>query len=312
MLYESLARDGLLLADDLRPFVDDPRSLTRDVDRGVLVKLRRGAYVPSAAWLNLDSRGRHLLRARAVVAASDRPLILAGRSAAAVWGMPIAGRWPDEVSVLDEWRGGGRSEPGVRRTAMGFPSAQVQEVDGFRVTSLARTALDVARRHPFLDAVGSIDWALWRKNPAAISLEELADELQRMNPRTGRRHLERIVEFGTSLSDSFGESRARAQIHLCGFVPPELQVEFRDAEGLMITDFFWRKIRKACEFDGKVKYTRDDLTGGDPGEVVWQEKKRQDRLGRLGVGVERIVSHDVDHPALLSQLLTTAGVPRRG
>jgi hypothetical protein len=121
-----------------------------------------------------------------------------------------------------------------------------------------------------------------------------------------------VVDFATSLSDSFGESRCRAAMELQGFDAPELQVEFRDAQGLIVPDFYWRSVRGAAEFDGKVKYTRGEYTGGDPAETVWREKKREDRLRRMVDGVTRILTADVNRPHSLVGLLLELGVPRGG
>lgn len=312
MDFSALARDGLILAGSIRDHIDDTRGLRREVANGRLVAIRRGAYVESRLWHGLSGRQRHLLRARAVIAATGRPIVLAGTSAAAAWGMPIAGDWPAEVSVLDEWRGGGRSDPGVRASAVGFATATIETVHGMTVTSLARTALDVARVHSFADAIGSVDWALWRKNPLAITVDELFDELARLRPRTGERHLRRVSGFATGLSDSFGESQCRAVIHLLGFARPELQVEIRDSEGAMHPDFLWREVMGVAEFDGKAKYTRNEFTHGDPGDVVWREKKREDRLRRRGCGVTRILTEHVAAPPRLERLLLDAGIPRGG
>jgi hypothetical protein len=312
MHYSPLARDGLILVSRITEHVDDSRALRRDVERGLLVAVRRGAFVERVTWDESNSRERHLLRARAALAAASRPCALSGLSAAAVWGMPISNDWPAEVTMLDEWRGGGRSEPGVRKTAAGFATARIGLIDGIRVTSLARTALDVARLSSFSDAVGSVDWALWRKNPRAVTMEDLVAELESLHPRAGGRHLRRVIGFATSLSDSFGESATRAGIHQLGFTPPELQVEFRDAEGLIVPDFFWRETRQAAEFDGKAKYTRVEFTRGDPVEVLWKEKKREDRLRRLGCGVTRILTEHVAQPRRLERLLLDAGIPRGG
>jgi hypothetical protein len=308
--YSALQDDDLILVERIGKLLDDPRSLARDVERGVLVKLRRGAYVSEQVWSGLSPRARHVLRIKAVVAAAERPIAVAGLSAAAVWGMPISGDWPNEVTVLDEWRGGGRAEPGVRRTAAGFRTARFVELDGIRLTDLTRTVLDVARRHSFTDAIGSVDWALWRGNERAIGRDMLSDDIRNLDASLGRRHLERVVGFATSLSDSFGESRCRAVIHLLGFDAPELQVEFRDEQGSMFPDFFWRGVQSAAEFDGKQKYTRNEFTRGDPAEVLWREKKREDRLRRQLHGFTRILTSDVDRPERLAALLTDAGVPR--
>jgi hypothetical protein len=291
---------------------EDPRSLTRAVARGELVKLRRGAYVPAEIWATAGERTRHVFRIRAVIAQATRPVVICGESAAALWGMPIAGEWPTSVSVLDNWRGGGRAEPGVRRTAAAFDTARVVQTQGLRVTDITRTALDVARRMPFIDAVGSVDWALSRRNNHAVTLDSLVDDSRNFDVRLGRRHLQRVISFATSLSDSFGESRCHAVIHVQGFEPPELQVEFRDERGSMYPDFYWPTTRVAAEFDGKQKYTRDEYTKGDPVETLWREKKREDRLRQQLTGLVRLLASDVENPDRLSRKLVDAGVPRGG
>jgi hypothetical protein len=312
MDFTPFTREGIVFTRDVPGHLEDPRSVTRSVERGELVKLRRGAYVPTYIWAASTPRERHILRIRAVTAQAERPIVVCGESAAALWGMPISGEWPAAVSVLDEWRGGGRAEPGVRRTAAGFRTARIVDFEGHRVTDIARTALDVARRSSFSEAVGSVDWALWRKNERAVPVDALVDDAENFDAQLGRGHLQRVVSFATSLSDSFGESRCRATIHLQGFEPPQLQVEFRDELGSMYPDFYWPSTRTAAEFDGKQKYTRDEFTSGDPVEAVWREKKREDRLRRQVNGVARLLTADVLSPDRLSRLLVDAGVHRGG
>ena len=312
MDYDALGHNGLILFNQVRDVLGDSRGLRRDAERGILVRLRRGAFVTRGVWDGADSRERHLLRARAALAVTARPSALAGVSAAALWGMPIDEDWPSDITILDEWRGGGRSEPGVRKTAAGFRTASTQIVDGISVTSIERTALDVARTHSFAKAIGTLDWVLWRKRQGAPKKDLLIDELNLLNPRFGMRHLERCVAFSTSLSDSFGESTARAVIHLLGFEAPELQVEFFDSQGKMEPDFYWRSVRKIAEFDGKAKYTRAEFTRRNPGEVVWREKKREDRLRAMEVGITRILTEHVETPARLDRMLFDAGIPRGG
>ncbi|MBC7591934.1 MAG: hypothetical protein H7226_12960, partial [Salinibacterium sp.] len=234
---------------------------------------------------------------------------VAGMSAAAVWGMPVFA-CPDSVTLLDEWKGGGRSEPGVRRTAAGFASATTVRVNGVLTTDLARTALDVARQNSFRDSIGSVDWALRVIGEHAINKAALLRELRSLPTPLGVRYLERVIEFCCEQSDSFGESMARACIFELGFVMPDLQVRFRDRQGEMFTDFGWRSLNIVGEFDGKAKYTRNEYTKGDPGEVVWREKLREDRLRALDLTVVRIIWPDLMRPPLLARKLVDAGVPR--
>lgn len=312
MDYSSLTRGGLILVDRIRDHLDDPRSLRKGVDRGELIKLRRGAFVEAAFWRGQSPRQQHILRAQAVIAASKSHLILCGVSAAAVWGMPIEGDWPTEVSVLEDWKGGGRSRPGVVRSAANYPSASSQIVGGLLVTDLARTALDMALSGDMTTTIGSVDWALWRKNPDAITKTELVDALDLMKPRLGEQRARRAVGFATSLSDSFGESQARVGIHLLGFATPELQAPFEDSQGEMFVDFYWEDRNQVVEFDGKVKYTRQKFSKGDPGQVAWDEKRREDRLRKLGCGVTRLLTTHVANPPQLERLLSAAGIPRGG
>lgn len=309
MIYSAHSRGGLIHASEIGPYVDSGR-LRRDVASGRLVRLRRGAYVDGAQWAAATPREQHLLRIRAVQADARAPIVVAGTSAAALWGMPLKGQLLADVTLLARWAGGGRSESGVRRSSVGHRSAKTVEIDGVMCTNLERTAIDIARQFSFADAVGSVDWALWRFNPASVTVDQLAEELARIDPRYGRTQVERVIAFATPLSDSYGESSARAVMHLLGFEAPELQVVFRDRQGEMRPDFFWRRASIVGEFDGKQKYTRDAFTRGDPGQVVWQEKKREDRLRRLSLSVTRILTADVENPQRLELLLTDAGVPR--
>lgn len=303
-------RDGLIFSDVVRAVGDDPRELRRAHDRGELIRVRRGAYCLREAWDAATRVDRHILSIHAVMRSSKTPLLVAGASAAALWGMPFAARWPADVIVQAPYRGGGKSEPGVRQTSSGFDPDSATIRGGMPVTSLARTALDVARPLEFSRAVSVIDWALWRKNPLAVSRDQIAAALERAHFVRGERGLVTLIEFATDLSDSVGESRARAGIHRLGFEAPTLQVRFVDSQGEMFTDFHWESVNIAGEFDGKVKYTRNEFTKGDPGEVAWREKRREDRLRRQLSGFVRILTEHVERPNLLERLLTEVGVPR--
>src|SRR5690606_34850230 len=113
--------------------------------------------------------------------------------------------------------------------------------------------------------------------PHRVDRAELVDEWERAGYARRAAHVLRAIEFASELSDSVGESLARVAIHEAGFEPPQLQVELRDAEGVLRPDFLWPGIA-AGEFDGRVKYTRQEYHHGDPADVVWREKRREDRL----------------------------------
>ncbi|MBG6056810.1 hypothetical protein RCH16_001483 [Cryobacterium sp. MP_M5] len=102
------------------------------------------------------------------------------------------------------------------------------------------------------------------------------------------------------------------RIFQLGFEVPELQVPFLNVDGSDYwVDYYWRRIRKIGEFDGKHKYTRGRvLAGRNPGEVVWQEKRREDALRRHSDSFDRWDWDTAFSPTLFHRFLSERGVPR--
>lgn len=295
----------LVFARDVAASGGDVRELRLAVERGQLVRLRRGVYCERWRWRELDDRQRHVLRVHATLAFVTTPAIVCSTSAAAMWGLPVANGWADDVTVLCPYRGGGKSEPGIRRTSAA-PTSEHELIDGIAVASLARTFIDIAREQDFASALVTADAILAR--PDSPGSAQIAETLARTPMRTGRAAAARVLRFASGASESVGESRARGAMIALGFEAPQLQVEFVDREGRMRVDFFWPSVGIVGEFDGQIKYS-----GGvhGPAEVVaWREKKREDRLRRLVAGVVRMTADDIRDPVVLGGLLSAAGVPR--
>jgi hypothetical protein len=99
----------------------------------------------------------------------------------------------------------------------------------------------------------------------------------------------RVIAFADGLSESVGESRSRVIIQRVGLPRPVLQGEIVGQDGELIgyADFGWPELGTVGEFDGRVKYGRQLRAGQDPGDVVFAEKLREDRLRDLGLSVVR-------------------------
>lgn len=311
MTIPPLRSSGLILAANRHRVGLDESAYLRALRRGDLVRLRRGVYCETEEWQSLSPHDRYLLRMRAVAASASRPIVFCGLSAAAVWQMPVPDEWPEQVHILVSAATGGRSRYGVIRHPGIETVGDVVRREGFLVTGVARTALDVALTLPFAQALGTVDWALWRRNPARVTKADLRRELARSAPRYRRRHAEAVIDFATDLSDSFGESMARGVMRELGFPVPELQVCFSDSQGDMFVDYYWRQENVAGEFDGKGKYLRPSFQQNlSPGERAWREKKREDRLRRQVSTVVRIITSEVMDPRRLAGLLEGAGIRR--
>jgi predicted transcriptional regulator of viral defense system len=296
----------LFYAHQLRDAGWTPGAVRTAVARGALHRVRRGVYVAGEVWHTLDDRARHIVLAAAVVAQTHRPL-LAGRSAAAVWNIPVLGPWPSEVTLLSPYQGGGKSEPGVRRTSRGARGAPTMQHLGMPVTSLARTVVDLTAAEGFVAGVAAADHALRSGCPRA----ELRDAAARRTSTHARQVISQVIEFADALSESVGESVARAHIFALGFEVPELQVEIVDGRGIIRLDFLWPDVGVGGEFDGKIKYAKEEYSRGDPVEVLWREKQREDRLRARLRAIVRIIWSDYSDLPGLARKLSDAGVPRR-
>jgi len=296
-------RDLLRRTADLAESGWSPRAIRSAVARGHLTRLRRGWYVDTEVWRDCDERRRHVLRMSA--ADGDQvDAVFAGRSAAAAWGIPLFDPWPSDVLLLDRQRGGGASEPGVRRTVIVAKDAPIVRHRGFRVTSLARTVVDLAAREGAGTGLVAADWAL----AGGLSARKIAKTAHERRSAYGRAAIQTTLSLMDGRSESPGESAARFAIHELGFAVPELQAGV--ADGIRV-DFLWREAGVVGEFDGMVKYVREEFTGGDPARVLWREKRREDRIRALGLRVVRIVFDDLRVPQRLAAELRRAGVPRR-
>lgn len=112
--------------------------VTRHELRTRYVALHRDVYVPR------DTELTAVLRAKASWLRSRRRGILAGFSASALHGA----RWIDPARPAEIMDTNRREIEGVRVWEERIESDEITIVDGMRVTTPARTALDLARRHP--------------------------------------------------------------------------------------------------------------------------------------------------------------------
>ena len=117
-----------------------------------------------------------------------------------------------------------------------------------------------------------------------------------------------MVAMADARSENPGESASRVRLIEAGIPVPELQYEVFDEDGRLVarTDFCWEEFKTLGEFDGKVKYGRLLNPGQDPGDVVFEEKVREDALRRLGWQVVRWIWADLARPEELAERVRRA------
>ncbi|MGO4189442.1 hypothetical protein [Pseudarthrobacter sp. TAF60_1] len=323
---------ALILASRRRALTGSSRSLSRAYNKGELVRVRAGAYYSKPAWLALKAWERYSATV-AAVAATDPSVSFCYLTALRIWRLPSP-RVPDHIHLLTPSpHKAGRVPPtttAAKDPKTGFSGleavrgygisrhhwqATVVQHRGFGVTSLVQTVLDCIVRVELPEAVAVADDVLGgrRKEIERLTRKEVEDASAYLASAAKRRRVLDVLTLADEASESAGESRSRALIHVLGFPAPVLQHTFYDSEGFIgRTDFFWPEYGVIGEFDGDAKYLDDDLLGDRTArETVLAEKKREDRLRALGYTVVRWDWKAVTNPELLAQKLQAAGVQRR-
>jgi hypothetical protein len=283
-------RLGIFTTADLAAQGVTDKEVRTAVRSGAWVRLRRSVFVHADDLAEVERTGRRPgLHALAVAASLDRPsAVLSGATAAWVWGLPRPREKSEIVRLTDpdRWRSG----RGWVMTRAALPDDEVTVRGAYRVTTAARTLVDVARNWSEVDAVAAFDAALLR---GLTTREELRRVLGRQvnaprNPRSVR-----ALDAADGRAESWLESCGRltfAALRLPPFVP---QVElWVDGRLLKVADGWYTEAALAIEFDGQAKYQRPRF-GRTPEAELWEEKRIEDLLRSLGVRFVRVVNEDL-------------------
>jgi len=267
---------------------------------GELERVRRGSY---AAPERIDDASRHRRLAAATFPLLAGGSVLSHATAAVVHGLPISEERVGRVWVTRPGSGHGRRGPVVHLRRSPLAASDVVVVDGLAVTSLARTAIDVARELPFEWGVVICDAVLAR----GASREELAEVVERTRRWPGGRRAWAALRFADPSSGSPAESLSRVQIERLGFPPPSTQFRVvRDGVLVATTDFGWEDYRLVGECDGRIKYGELLRPGETPADAVMREKRREERIRQAGFWIVRWGWREANDPAELGRILRRA------
>jgi hypothetical protein len=269
-----------------------------------LVRVRRGAYATPPEE-PLDLRVAHLQLLEATVRQSSEESVVSHASAAVLHGLPIGNDQLGQVHLTRDREGQGKIRRYVQVHGLGLDDGDVIELGGFRVTSLARTVLDLSCASRPLLAVPIGDAAL----RAGMSADALTRQLARAGARHGIRQARRTAALLDPRSESPGESMSRVVFADHRIPAPEPQFRVYDRTGRLAgrCDFGWEDLRTVGEFDGLIKYGQLVLKPGQlPEHALAEEKRREDRLRDLGWQVVRWVWADLFAPAAMLDRLNRA------
>ena len=283
---------GLFTAVDARRAGYEHGEIRHLCSSGAWTRVRRGVYAVTEELATARSAGRgHAVDCTAVLLDLGRPeAAVSHTSALRLLGLPARrALLPDTVRLThpDLWRRG----RGFSVNAAPLPPGDVTTRGSLRLTTPARTLVDCAREWPLEDAVVAMDAALLRglASPADLTAAVAGARSWPGAPRAAR-----AAGLADGRAESPLETRGRLRVLGAGLPHPELQVEVRvDGRLLGVVDAWFEEAAVALEFDGRVKYT-DPWRGRTPERVLWDEKRREDRLRAVGIRVVRVVDADLD------------------
>jgi len=290
----------LRLAADARRLGHHTREKDED-GRPVWVKVRHGIVARAATWRTLTVEQRHAAFVHATTLRMKAPPeALSHTSAAAVWGLPRVSAWPKRIEVISPVRSSGLI---VRHD---LPRGRTAEVAGLSVTSVARTVVELGRNEDLHDAVAAADHALHHELCTRAELEAEFDHLDPGVPGRARARL--VLDLADGRSMSVGESLSRVQMFRLNLPRPELQVEVRDADGLVgYGDFGWEGV--VGEFDGRKKYrVREGMSPEEIERTLWSEKRREDRIRATHRRMARWVWADAARARQMARILAAQGI----
>jgi hypothetical protein len=207
--------------------------------RSKFAALYPDVYVPRGAEVTADER------ARAAWLWSGRRGVVAGQSAAALHGA----KWVDAVRPAELLWPNRYPPKGIHTWSDQFADDEIDAIDGIRVTTPARTALDLACRYPTDRAVAAID-ALARATRLEIAeVEPLAD---RYKGRRGIRRARTALDLVDPGAESPRETWLRLVVIRHDFPRPQTQIPVYDEFGVLVAvfDLGWEDLKIAMDYEG--------------------------------------------------------------
>lgn len=268
-----------------------PRRLRTLVRSGDLVRTRYGIYATKAAVEKaaMTPRLGHALEVRSAMLALGQRAVASHQSAAILHGLallndPLKG----QVALTREKGHHHAALRGIVFHTGEIPPHHITKWQHIPVTTIPRTAVDLARALPFMEGVVVADAALRTRE---ITTTEFEPVLEACVSWPGLERAREVVRFADINAGSVFESCLRVFLRDWGFSPPETQVTIIAGRSAFDVDFLYREHRTIIEADGLLKYNdakdlrkqfeRDRLlrdAGYKVIHVTWDEVFRQPQV----------------------------------
>lgn len=288
----------------------EAKQIERRVEAGSLEVVMPGLYARPEYWSELKFRQHYLHRVRAL-AQKHPDWTFCSYTAAVIYGLSVsyANLTHIHIAVAPAQSTTPGSQVIRHRYAYRTRASQMD----IAVTDIDQTIADCLVDASFVEGLIIADSALHEQ---LLSKEHLIEAVNKLGlNRRGVVTARRVARCADGLSESGGESKARALIIERGWQVPELQVELFDPvePGRPYrVDYLWRVGDRLIigEFDGFVK-SEQAAEEGKLAKAQFDERQRESRLSMLdNCKIVRLCWDDLKDLTKLDRKLKVAGVPR--
>jgi hypothetical protein len=222
---------------------------------GLAVDYRRvlpGVYAPKRAQLSLDDR------IRAAWLWSRRLGVISGSAASALHGA----KWVDSTTPIELNFAHNKSPRGVIVRRDSLIDDEITHRLGMAVTTVERTAFDLARRCPIGRAVARLDALARARHFKSDDVLAIAAEHPRVR---GRRRVQDVLAMVDDGAQSPKETWLRLLLVEAGFPRPQTQIPVCAPDGYphYCLDMGWPEAMVAVEYDGEQHRTDRNQYRGD-------------------------------------------------
>lgn len=291
------SQDGVLVWRQLAAAGLHPSVARREVHAGRWVRLRRGAYLVDA---RTSRAGSPWVQARAVHLAHPEA-VLAGTTAAALWGMEQVPSGPAEV-VLPPRRAVS-SRPDLLPHVWSLTRDDTTVLRGMRLTTRSRTVLDLVCRLDRLTSLAVLDAALRHGHVVTAELPEMA---RRAAGRPGAAMKADLWRLADARAESALESRVRLRCIEGGVPPDDLQVEIRSRDGELLARVDMVMRARSRGRSGLLLVEADGAAVHASPDALHRDRVRSNRLTTVGHDILRFTWRDTLDPWTIPSAIRAA------
>lgn len=288
----------------------EAKQIERRVEAGSLEVVMPGLYARPEYWSELKFRQHYLHRVRAL-AQKHPDWTFCSYTAAVIYGLSVS--YANLTHIHIAVAPAQSTTPGSQVIRHRYTYRTRASQMDIAVTDIDQTIADCLVDASFVEGLIIADSALHEQ---LLSKEHLIEAVNKLGlNRRGVVTARRVARCADGLSESGGESKARALMIERGWQVPELQVELFDPvePGRPYrVDYLWRVGDRLIigEFDGFVK-SEQAAEEGKLAKAQFDERQRESRLSMLdNCKIVRLCWDDLKDLTKLDRKLKVAGVPR--